>query len=389
MAIAATHIPFNPDFDLTRYLAFRAEQTVYNDFLWTYDVLDHMRMPANAHITELLLYIGLVLKDWLDAVDYQGTVLYQDDFLGIFVDIIAPSSNPDGSEITTNILTQLHVREIVPDEYNFVYVRVSDDNLLNTRTEKWIYTDSPVVSPNTECTMYNPDYPACLSGDPDCPEYIPYAPPGDLAYLLPDPAFRWIDESKVAIVNILYTPAFPDIIYDNQLGGNISVDSPHRKITPTIAYRIVKREPSSMSKSPFGSRHKQWKFRNCGEFKGPIDPVTNIAPIYAVRHRFWESRVEFVCMHNTGAEAEIMCVGFEQFMEMNEGKLLAAGLNKMAPEGRKMEPIVKLEQSGMHYRSTLFWFRTQEFQARGPIVPITGIDMEFYPSSRETITIGK
>lgn len=243
MAVTHAYIPYNPQFDLDRYLEYRRQLEAYDTHIWTSDAMDHMRLPGNTSIFDLLIYVGMVLEDWLPTIGYAGE-------------------------------------------------------------------------------------------------------------------------------NILYSPAFPDIIYSLHEDSNVTQDSPHQKVPPVIAYRIVRREPASMAKTPFGSTSKQWKFRKCGDFRGPD------GNIYRVRYRFWESRVEFTCVHRSGAEAEALCVGFEQFMDMNEGKFLEAGLNKMVPEGRRPEPIVKLEEAGVHYRSTRFWFRTQEFQFAGPITPISDIHID-------------
>lgn len=243
MALTHAYVPYNPNFDFERYLEYRRQVGVYGKFIWTPDNMDHMRLPANISILDLLLYVGLVLEDWLPVVGYAGE-------------------------------------------------------------------------------------------------------------------------------NILYSPAFPDIIYSSYRNVTLTADSPHPKVPPTIAYRVARREPASMAKTPFGSSSKQWKFRKCGDFAGPD------GNLYRVRYRFWESEVEFVCIHRSGAEAEALCAGFEQFMDMNEGRFLEAGLNKMVPMGRKPEPIMMLEESGAHYRSTRFWFRTQEFQFAGPITPISDIHID-------------
>lgn len=243
MGVTHSYVPYNPQFDLDEYLEYRKSLEGYDKFIWTPKSMDHMRLPGNINIFDLLIYIGMVLENWLSVIGYSGE-------------------------------------------------------------------------------------------------------------------------------NILYSPAFPDIIYSTHVESNVATDSPHQKVPPVIAYEVVRREPASMSKNPHGSASKQWKLRKCGDFKGPD------GNIYQVRHRFWESSVEFTCVNRSGAESEALCIGFEQFMDMNEGKFLQAGLNKMAPLGRRPEPRVRLEQAGVHYRSTRFWFRTQEFQFSGPIVPISDIGID-------------
>lgn len=243
MNVKHAYLPYNPQFDLDAYLAYRNTIAPYKTFIWTSDAMDHMRLPGNTSIFDLLIYIGMVFENWLSTIDYAGE-------------------------------------------------------------------------------------------------------------------------------NILYSPAFPDIIYTTHEETTITEDSPHPKIPPVIAYQINRREPASMARTPFGRTSKQWKFRKCGDFEGPD------GNIYRIRYRFWESSVDFTCVHRSGAEAEALCVGFEQFMDMHEGTFLEAGLNKIAPLGRKQEPIVRMDEAGVHYRSTRYWFRTQEFQFAGPITPITDIHID-------------
>lgn len=172
--------------------------------------------------------------------------------------------------------------------------------------------------------------------------------------------------------NILYSPAYPDIIYTSRgiesYDENITNDSPHVKIPFNVSYSIIKRSPASVD-APFG-RRKNWKFRQCGEFR---DEDGNV---WVLRTRWWENLVEFVNIARSGYEAEMLCLLFEHFMDLNEWRFLEAGLAKMAPFGRTREPAMKVENSGVHHRTTLFWFNTQEFQFAGPVTTISGIQLD-------------
>ena len=169
---------------------------------------------------------------------------------------------------------------------------------------------------------------------------------------------------------ILYSPAYPDIIYSLHGNSTPTQDSPHSKVPPIISYRVVRREPDSQGTSPFTGKNRMWKFRNCGEFKA-TDGNT-----YRTRYKSWENEIEFSCIHRSGTEAEALCIGFEQFMDLNEGKFLGAGLNKMATMGRTPEPNQTLKDAGVHYRDTRFWFRTQEFQFAGPFANISDVSID-------------
>jgi len=176
--------------------------------------------------------------------------------------------------------------------------------------------------------------------------------------------------------NILYSPAYPDIIYTSEgytspnNEADISNDSPHIKIPYNVSYSITKRSPASVD-APFG-RKKNWKFRQCGEFEDEEGQV------WLLRTRWWENLVEFVSIARSGYEVELLCLLFEHFMDINEGKMLEAGVDKMVPFGRMKEPSIKIENSGVHHRTTLFWFRTQEFQFVGPVTTISGIQLDVH-----------
>ena len=185
---------------------------------------------------------------------------------------------------------------------------------------------------------------------------------------------QYLGEHSYSGENIVYSPAFPDIIYtleSEQTGGT---DSPDVKIPPIISYIVRKRSPQSMDGVPFGVK-KDYKFNNCGEFRGDDGKV------YRVRFRRWESLVEFTSIWRSGAEAEALCIMFEQFMDLNEGKFLEAGIAKMLPFGRVKEPEPRLSDAGVHYRKTLFYFVTHEFQVSGPITTISETDIDVIPSS--------
>ena len=173
--------------------------------------------------------------------------------------------------------------------------------------------------------------------------------------------------------NIVYSPAFPDIIYTSQTVTAQTADSPHPKLPPIIAYRIARREPASTvgnQKYPFQGPSRHWKYRRAGVFRAE-DGTTR-----EVRSKFWENEIEFVCIHRSGGEAEALCISFEDFIDRNEPRFLAAGISKMTLMGRKPEPIFKLEEGGIHYRATRVWFKTQEFQISRNIPTIRGVNVE-------------
>lgn len=185
---------------------------------------------------------------------------------------------------------------------------------------------------------------------------------------------RYLGERAYSGENIVYSPAFPDIIYtleSDRIGG---ADSPDVKIPPSISYLIRKRAPKSMDGVPFGVR-KDYKWNSCGDFKGTDGKV------YQVRFRRWENLVEFTSIWRSGAEAEALCGMFEQFMDLNEGKILEAGVARMLPFGRIKEQEPRLSNAGVSYRKTLFYFETQEFQVAGPTTVISGADIDIIPTS--------
>ena len=185
---------------------------------------------------------------------------------------------------------------------------------------------------------------------------------------------RYLGEHSYSGENIVYSPAFPDIIYTLESSQKGGADSPEVKIPPSISYLVRKRSPKSMDGVPFGVR-KDYKFNKCGEFRGEDGKV------YQVRFRRWESLVEFTSIWRSGADAEALCIMFEQFMDLNEGKFLEAGIAKMLPFGRIKEPEPRLSDAGVSYRKTLYYFETHEFQVAGPITTISETQFDMIPSS--------
>lgn len=187
-----------------------------------------------------------------------------------------------------------------------------------------------------------------------------------------------LNANKYAEEKILFTPAYPDIILT--MGSDIekSNDSPHKNIPPVITYMIRKRMPASSDKQPFGP-NKLWGWKETGSFK------TKSGDIYRVRFRRWESLVEFTTLWRSGMRAENLCILFEQFMEFNERLFLEAGIERTLPFGRSGEPDSKLSNSNIHYRKTLWYFKTQEFQFHGPIVTIKSIGIDTIPVSNKEV----
>jgi hypothetical protein len=184
----------------------------------------------------------------------------------------------------------------------------------------------------------------------------------------------YLGENRYSGEKIVYSPAFPDIIYSLESDRQGGVSSPEAKIPPSISYLVRKRSPKSMDGVPFGVK-KDYKWNFCGDFKGEDDKI------YQVRFRRWESLVEFTAIWRSGAQADALCMVFEQFMDLNEGKFLEAGIARMLPFGRISEPEPRLSNAGVSYRKTLFYFETQEFQVAGPTVPISEVDLDIVPSS--------
>lgn len=194
--------------------------------------------------------------------------------------------------------------------------------------------------------------------------------PGDMYILF----VQWLVQNyKYSGENILYSPAFPDIVYSletNRRGGN---DSPAVRIPPIISYLIRKRMPESMDGVPFGPK-KDYKWNYVGDFRDANGELRS------VRFRRWENLIEFTAIWNSGLQADILCGIFEQFLEANEGWFLKAGMSKMLPYGRVAEQEPRLSAAGVTYRKTLWYIRTQEFQVTAPTVGITSVDLDVLPA---------
>lgn len=185
---------------------------------------------------------------------------------------------------------------------------------------------------------------------------------------------QWLVEIGYSGENIMFSPAYPDIIYSNDRAGiePVSQDSPYVRIPKIIAHKIRYRAPASTDQ-PFGKR-KNWKFRTCGEFRADDGTV------HVIRSRQWENLVQFTLVARSGNEAEWLCLLLEEYMELNEYYFLAAGLQKIVPYSVIDEPDVMLDSAKLHYRKMLYWMRTEEFRVSGPVSVITEVETDVYPT---------
>ena len=177
----------------------------------------------------------------------------------------------------------------------------------------------------------------------------------------------WLTSIGYTGEEILFVPAYPDIILSQNASTPVSADSPHSKIPYTIAYEITRHEPDSKGTGPFNGSSKDWKLNDLGIFK---DPESGL--LYNLRMRQWESLVTYTVISRSGVEVEWLTKLFEDFCDMQEGAFLEAGVEKTVTCGRLKQDDVALANAGVVYRKTLRWYRTEEFKIYGPIVERIG-----------------
>ena len=74
MTQIASTINANPQFDQEAFTLYKEQLKLGTPKIWNSEQLDHMRLPGNIDITELLIYIGKRFKDWLKDIKYEGEI---------------------------------------------------------------------------------------------------------------------------------------------------------------------------------------------------------------------------------------------------------------------------------------------------------------------------
>lgn len=320
--------------------------------IWSPENLDHMRLPTNVNIHKFLavdlrrlffrwlLLIGINKSEPIEGIKPEDNRAFY-KMMGmreyIIYEILLQTqlNGPTIQEIRTEL------GKLRSDE------RQSYIALLNQAES--MYDSATPIQRNTWWQQYETEYE------------------------------QYVSDNDFSAEKILYTPAYPDIILSNESGGTgITQDSPHSKVPPVISYKIRKSAPASTDRIPFGP-NKEWKWREAGEF---FDEKKE--EVYRLRMRRWETLVEFSSVWRSGAEAETLCILFEQFMDLNERYFLEAGVEKVIPFGRTGEPDTRLDNAGVHYRKSLWYFRTQQFQYFGPVTRIDSVDVDVIPTTTTT-----
>lgn len=182
----------------------------------------------------------------------------------------------------------------------------------------------------------------------------------------------WLTDIGYTGETILFCPAYPQEIMSLAGTAPITSDSPASKIPYTIAYEITRHEPDSKGTQPFSGSGKDAKLNDLGIFE---DPDTELR--YQLFSRKWESLVTYTCIGRSNYETEWLTRLFEVFCTQIERNFLQAGVAKVAPCGRIKLADIQLDGTGVQYRKTLMWYRTEEFMYRGPLLDvITSIDIE-------------
>ena len=182
----------------------------------------------------------------------------------------------------------------------------------------------------------------------------------------------WLKDIGYTGEEILFCPSYPQEIMSLAGTAPVTSDSPATKIPYTIAYEITRHEPDSKGAQPFSGSGKDAKLNDLGVFE---DPDTKLQ--YQMFSRKWESLVTYSCIGRSNYETEWLTRLFETFCTQAERFFLRAGVGKCAPCGRIKLADPQLDATGVLYRKTIMWYRTEEFMIRGPILDvISSIDIE-------------
>lgn len=109
--LIASSINPNPQFDLEDYERYK-KQMLLTPKVWTSEQLDHLRLPGQIDICELLIYIGKRFSDWLKEIGYTGEI---PSYSASYPDIIysMESTTGDGTAPITNDSPQVKIPMLI------------------------------------------------------------------------------------------------------------------------------------------------------------------------------------------------------------------------------------------------------------------------------------
>jgi hypothetical protein len=168
-----------------------------------------------------------------------------------------------------------------------------------------------------------------------------------------DERLRFIDETKY----IRFTKEYPRAQLTNgeTLDNQIVDPGP---IVPTVVYTLIRKEPGSISKDPFGPA-KQYR----PTLRQKIQ-ITNSSDSYEIWGQPFDHLVQFDCWTTDNYSADLLASWMECFLEKNTEVLKLNGVQELLYWQRLADKAVTKWRQDLISRTVQYFIRTESLQIK-------------------------
>lgn len=129
-------------------------------------------------------------------------------------------------------------------------------------------------------------------------------------------------------------------------------------MAPTIVYSLVRKEPGSIGKTPFGPQKEYKK-----HVREQIKDTNILGSTIEVRAQAFDNLVQFDCCTTDNISSTRLVKWFERFMNLYEGVLKKNGVQQILYWQRLKDAAVTKWRQDLVVRTVQYYFRTEEIEA--------------------------
>lgn len=164
---------------------------------------------------------------------------------------------------------------------------------------------------------------------------------------------EFVDHKK----GVRFIEEYPQMLgNESQTSDGIIVDK--GPMPPTVVYSLVRKEPGSIGKSPFGPQ-KDYKKHVREQIKDP----NVLGSTIEVRAQTFDNLVQFDCCTTDNISATRLAKWFEKFVNLYEGVLKKNGVQQILYWQRLKDAAVTKWRQDLVVRTVQYYFRTEEIEA--------------------------
>lgn len=185
---------------------------------------------------------------------------------------------------------------------------------------------------------------------------------------------------------IFFAPDFPDFLLPKADPG---YSSPPAVTPKVITWGIVRKEPGTMSGTPFGGtqeikpRHreflaifgdhaKQWVI---GRTESEIQELGDLTYFIKIAGQVFDNLVQYNIWAKSNYEVEDLTEWFEEYMDSYRGMFREAGVVQTVFNRRVRDDTLVQMRNGYHVRSVLYYVRTERIHVER-VSPLKRIDLK-------------